>query len=351
MSEPPEPSAQPTSRRAIRAAERAAERAQRAATQTSTGADQQTGADQAATTAPTKSVAPLTQSEPEPATPKEPEPKDVLAAEPAPSRAGRNLPWAITIGLLLGGVIVASLFVRKDAFLAVGVIGCALALWELDRALRTRDIRIPLLPLIVGAVGMLISAYSSGIEALLVAFLLTGGAAFIWRVLDGGGTAAMRDASAGIFAAAYIPFLAGFVMLLLAEDDGAWLVMMFITLVVANDVGGYVAGVFFGKHPMAPTVSPKKSWEGFTGSVLLAALAGFGFTHFVLDLPWWAGFGLGALTVVAATLGDLGESLLKRDLGVKDMGNLLPGHGGILDRMDSILIAAPVVFTAHLLLS
>lgn len=281
----------------------------------------------------------------------DPEPKAVLAAEaPAPARAGRNLPWAIGVGLVLGAVIVASLFIRSEAFLLVAIAACGIGLWELERALRTRDIRIPLLPLVVGAVGMLVSAYTSGIEALLVAFLLTSGGAFIWRVLDGTGASAMRDASAGIFAAAYVPFLAGFVMLMLAEDNGAWLVLAFITLVVANDVGGYVAGVFFGRHPMAPTVSPKKSWEGFAGSLLLASLTGAGFAVFALDAPWWAGVGLGVLAVSAATLGDLAESLIKRDLGVKDMGNLLPGHGGIMDRMDSILVAAPVVFTVHLLL-
>lgn len=269
---------------------------------------------------------------------------------PAPPRAGRNLPWAIGIGLGLGAIIVASLFIRAEAFLVVAIIACGIALWELERALRARDIRIPLLPLVVGSVGMLISAYTSGIEALLVAFLLTAGGAFIWRVLDGTGSAAMRDASAGIFAAAYVPFLAGFVVLMLAQDNGPWLVLTFITLVVANDVGGYAAGVFFGRHPMAPTVSPKKSWEGFAGSVLLAALVGVGFGVFALDAPWWAGAGLGVLAVTAATLGDLAESLIKRDLGVKDMGNLLPGHGGILDRMDSILVAAPVVFAVHLVL-
>ncbi|TDE88291.1 phosphatidate cytidylyltransferase [Occultella glacieicola] len=284
------------------------------------------------------------------ATPDPGEP-DGTDSPPPPSRAGRNLPAAIGVGLGLGAIVVASLFVRKEAFVVLAVIACAAGLWELERALRTRDIRLPYLPLVVGTVGMLVSAYQAGIEALLVAFLLTAGGVFIWRVLDGGGVDALRDATAGIFAAAYIPFLAGFLMIMLSADDGPWRVLMFIALVVANDTGGYIAGVLFGKHPMAPSVSPKKSWEGAAGSVVLAALVGVGFTVFALDAPWWAGLALGVVAVVGATMGDLSESMLKRDLGVKDMGNLLPGHGGILDRVDSILICSPVVFALLLVVA
>ncbi|HET8970659.1 MAG TPA: phosphatidate cytidylyltransferase [Candidatus Nanopelagicales bacterium] len=269
----------------------------------------------------------------------------------APSRAGRNLPAAIGVGLGLGAVLVASLFIRKEAFVVVAVLACAMGLWELERAFRTRDIRLPYLPLVVGTIGMLVSAYQAGIEALLVAFLLTAGGVFVWRVLDGGGLDALRDATAGIFAAAYVPFLAGFLMIMLSADDGQWRVLMFVALVVANDTGGYIAGVLFGRHPMAPSVSPKKSWEGAAGSVVLAALVGIGFAIFAIDAPWWAGLALGVVAVAAATMGDLSESMLKRDIGVKDMGNLLPGHGGILDRVDSILICSPVVFALLLVVA
>src|SRR5699024_5849566 len=126
-------------------------------------------------------------------------------------------------------------------------------------------------------------------------------------------------------------------------------VLVFLALVVANDTGGYIAGVLYGRHPLAPAVSPKKSWEGFAGSVVLAAAVGVAGAVFPRDLPWHAGLLLAVVAVIGATLGDLSESLIKRDLGVKDMGSLLPGHGGILDRVDSILIASPVVFTAMLL--
>nr|WP_231955647.1 phosphatidate cytidylyltransferase [Occultella aeris] len=261
------------------------------------------------------------------------------------------MPAAIGVGLGLGAVLLASLFIRKEAFVVLAVVACAIALWELERALRTRDIRLPYLPLVVGTVGMLVSAYQAGIEALLVAFLLTAGGVFVWRVLDGGGGDALRDATAGIFAAAYIPFLAGFLMIMLSADDGQWRVLMFVALVVANDTGGYIAGVLFGRHPMAPSVSPKKSWEGAAGSVILAALVGVGFAVFAIDATWWAGLAIGVVAVAGATMGDLSESMLKRDLGVKDMGKILPGHGGILDRVDSILICSPVVFALLLVVA
>lgn len=258
---------------------------------------------------------------------------------------GRNVPVAIGVGLGLGLAVIASLFLwRKEAFLGLAIVGCGIGLWELSRAVAVRDIKLPLLPLLVGTVGMMASAYSAGVEALLVASVLTSGGAFIWRVLDGGGVPALRDATAAMFATAYIPFLAGFIALMLAADDGPWRVLTFVMVCVANDTGGYIAGVFFGKTRLAPIVSPKKSWEGLAGSVVLACAVGVAMMMGPLDAPWWAGLLLGVAGVAAATLGDLAESLLKRDLGVKDMGTLLPGHGGVLDRVDSLLFAAPVAF-------
>lgn len=273
------------------------------------------------------------------------------AAEQKPaSRAGRDLKGAIGVGVGLGAVLLLSLFIRDVGFVVLAIVACGLALWELARAVSTRDIEMPLVPLLVGSAGILVSAYTSGLEAMWVAFMLTAGGAFIWRVLEGSGPTALRDATAAIFAAAYIPFMAGFVVLMLTGDGGPWLVLAFIVLVVSNDLGGYIAGVFFGQHPMAPTVSPKKSWEGFAGSIVLTVAVGVGMTVLALDGPWWAGIVMGVAAVIAATVGDLAESLLKRDLGVKDMGTLLPGHGGVLDRIDSMLVAAPVIFVVHLLL-
>jgi phosphatidate cytidylyltransferase len=115
-----------------------------------------------------------------------------------------------------------------------------------------------------------------------------------------------------------------------------------------SDTGGYAAGVFLGKHPMAPTISPKKSWEGFGGSVVAAAGGSAVVLYLWLDVAFYWGLLFGAAIAVVAVLGDLAESMLKRDLRIKDMSQLLPGHGGLMDRLDSILFAVP---TAYLLLT
>lgn len=269
-----------------------------------------------------------------------------------PPRGGRNLPAAIGVAALLIAMVAAGLFVpfgspaRPWGFVALIAAASIIALWEFSTAVGLSGIQISRAPLLVGGVGITISAYVAGVEALFVAFALTAGAAFIWRLLDGGGPVALRDASVSILAATYIPFLAGFVAVMLSLDGGPWRVAILIALAVANDTGGYVAGVLFGKHPMAPTVSPKKSWEGFAGSVLLTTAVGIPATYYLLDGSVALGVILAILATLAATVGDLIESLIKRDLGVKDMGSLLPGHGGILDRIDSILVTSPVIFTA-----
>ena len=143
---------------------------------------------------------------------------------------------------------------------------------------------------------------------------------------------------------AYVPLLGSFAVLLARPDDGEWRVLTFVLLVVCSDFGGFVTGVRFGKHPMAPAISPKKSWEGFAGSVLFCVVGGLALALGVLDGQWWEGLVLGAAAVVSATLGDLGESTIKRHLGIKDMSSLLPGHGGVMDRLDSLLVTAPVVW-------
>jgi phosphatidate cytidylyltransferase len=273
-----------------------------------------------------------------------------LASTDVPVRAprgGRNLPVAIGVGLALLGLVGASLLLVKEVFVLVALAAVALSLWELAHAFGRRGITLPLLPLLVGAAGILVSAYVAGEEALLVSFVLTVGGVVVWRVIDSGGAGALRDSTAAVFAAAWLPFLGGFVMLMLAMPDGARRVLLFVLLAVASDVGGYVAGVLFGRHPLAPSVSPKKTWEGLGGSVLLSCLVGAAGTTWLLGGEPLVGVGLGLATVAAATLGDLAESLIKRDLELKDMGTLLPGHGGVLDRLDSLLLTAPVV---HLVL-
>ncbi|MDX6276012.1 MAG: phosphatidate cytidylyltransferase [Nocardioidaceae bacterium] len=259
------------------------------------------------------------------------------------SRAGRNVPVSIAVGVGLLAVVVASLFVVKDIFVGVVVIALGIGLYELARAFATVGIRIPLLPVLTGGTIMLVGGFYGGMETASIAMALTVIGTLVWRLAEGA-EGFVRDTSAGIFALSYLFLMGVFVMLMLLEDDGAWRVVAFIVATIASDIGGFVAGVLFGKHPMAPTISPKKSWEGFTGSLVVGVAAGIGTVVYALDGHWWAGVVLGIAGVVFATLGDLSESLIKRDLGIKDMGDLLPGHGGIMDRLDSLIAVAPIAW-------
>ena len=260
-----------------------------------------------------------------------------------PSRAGRNLPIAVGVSVVLGVVIIVSLFTVKQLFVGVVAAAIVVGIWEISTAMRQHQIRLPIAPVAVGAVAMLVAAYAEGTDGLVAAFALTVVAVLVWRLLDGQ-VGYLRDVTAAIFVAAYLPLLAGFAMLMLAEDDGPRRILFFIIVVIASDIGGYAVGVLFGKHAMAPTISPKKSWEGFGGSVALCAIAGGVGLPVLLDGTWWQGVLLGLAVVCTAVLGDLSESMIKRDLGVKDMGHLLPGHGGLMDRLDSLLPSAPVVW-------
>ena len=259
------------------------------------------------------------------------------------SRAGRNLPAAIGVGVGLGALIILSLVVRKELMLVIVVAAVAVGVWELRRALSQVSILVPLVPSLVGSVSMIVSAYVGGGEALIVTLGLTCVGILLWRIADGV-LDAVRDVVGGVFVAVYPSFLAGFAALMLAPDDGARRIIVFILVTVLSDVGGYAFGVVFGRHPMAPSVSPKKSWEGFAGSVVTCVAGGAAAVVLLLDGPWWGGALLGACAAVAATVGDLSESTIKRDLGIKDMSSILPGHGGVMDRLDSLVLVAPVAW-------
>jgi phosphatidate cytidylyltransferase len=277
------------------------------------------------------------------ASPMEPVPMEPVPPPERRSRAGRNLTAAIGVGLGLGAVILLSLFLWKPSFLGVVAVAALLGVWELSNALGADRVRVPVVPIAIGGLAILVAAYSGGSESMLVALALTVLATMVWRLPENP-PGYVRDVTAGIFVTLYVPFLAGFAALLLREDDGANRVVVFIVLTVLSDVGGYVAGVLFGRHPMAPHVSPKKSWEGFAGSGLFCAVGGSVMLPPLLDGSPVAGAVIGLAVMLTATLGDLGESMIKRDLGIKDMGSLLPGHGGIMDRLDSLLPAAPVTY-------
>ena len=265
------------------------------------------------------------------------------ATVPGHGRAGRDLRAATAVGLGLAALVLGTLFFWKPAFVGLAVVAITVAGWELSAALARHGVRIPLVPILLGSVLMLVGAYVGGDGTLVVALGLTIVAIVVWR-LGESAPGYLRDVTAGILVAVYVPFLASFAMLLLQPDDGPWRVLTCILVVAASDTGGYIAGVLAGRHPMAPTVSPKKSWEGFAGSVLACLAVGVFAVVVALDGDWWAGAALGAAAVLTATLGDLGESMIKRDLGLKDMSTLLPGHGGIMDRLDSLLPTAPVAW-------
>lgn len=260
-----------------------------------------------------------------------------------PGRAGRNLPIAIAVGIGLGGLIVLSLYTVKISFVGVATVAIGVGVWELSRALRTREVSIPTVPVIVGAAAMIVGGYLRGPDAQVVALALTALAVVVWRLPDGV-EGYLRDVSAGVFAAVYVPFLATFAVLLLAPADGPHRVLTLFVLVAASDTGGYFVGIVLGRHPMAPTVSPKKTWEGFAGSAVTCTVAGAALMFWLFGGAYWQGAVLGATVVCSATLGDLGESMLKRDLGIKDMGSVFPEHGGMMDRLDSLLATAPVVW-------
>jgi phosphatidate cytidylyltransferase len=290
---------------------------------------------------------PITGERPVPPPPFEPVPvrdDDALPeTEKRPGRAGRDLGAAIAVGLGLGAIILASLLVYRPAFLVVVTAAVLVGVVELTHALRAGGFRPPLVPVVIGAVGMMALAWTRGPSGLVVAFLFTVLAVLLWRLADGP-LGYLMDSASGVLVAMYVPLLAGFAILLLVPDDGVARILIFMGTVVCSDVGGYAAGVLFGKHPMAPHISPKKSWEGMAGSVVACVLCATLIVTLTFHGPWWGGVVFGIAIAISATVGDLGESLIKRDLGIKDMGHLLPGHGGIMDRLDSLLPSAALAY-------
>ncbi|MGW1711986.1 phosphatidate cytidylyltransferase [Streptomyces sp. NPDC002156] len=276
-----------------------------------------------------------------------PTPDDAAQPAPAPQKksAGRDLGAAIGVAIGLGAVILASLFVVKAVFVGVIVVAVVVGLWELTSRLQERKgIKAPLVPLALGGAAMVVSGYVRGAEGAWVAMALTALAVLVWRMTEPP-EGYLKDVTAGVFAAFYVPFLATFVAMMLTADDGAQRVMTFLLLTVVSDTGAYAIGWRFGKHKLAPRISPGKTREGMLGAVVFAMVAGALLMELAIDDgTWWQGLLLGLAVAVSATLGDLGESMIKRDLGIKDMGTLLPGHGGIMDRLDSLLPTAPVVW-------
>ncbi|MCK9927110.1 phosphatidate cytidylyltransferase [Frankia sp. Mgl5] len=264
-------------------------------------------------------------------------------------RAGRDLPAAIAVGVVLGAVILVPLFTLYPIWVAVVSAAVAVGTYEVVRALHVAGMSVPLVPLAAGAIAMPVAAYTSGTNGLVLALAGTTLVAVAVRAVrdpaGGGRQSRLRDAAACAFTSAYVGFPAGFATLLTSAPDGHWRTIAFLGTVVASDIGGYTAGVLSGgRHKLAPSVSPGKSWEGFAGSVVGCVVVASVLMAWPLGAEIWQGALLGAAVACTATVGDLGESLLKRDIGIKDMGNLLPGHGGLMDRLDSLLCTAPVAW-------
>lgn len=286
------------------------------------------------------------------------------AASPTP-RAGRNLPAAIVVGLILLAAVLAGLFLWPLGFVFVATAAGVLGVWEVFRALQTRKTTIPIVPVLIGSVAIPFSAFFGGPEAQLFALVAASAAVLLWQSLESA-HGAVTNVVGGVFVLLWIPFFVGFSVLPLHDSGvtppplGVWpglavphsVLQLIVTLllVFANDTFGYIVGASLGKHPMAPKISPKKSWEGFAGSVAGAVVIGVLGTVFILGRPWWEGIVLALAMVGAATAGDLAESMVKRELGIKDMSSILPGHGGMMDRLDSILFGVPVAYVVFSLL-
>ncbi|WP_084361692.1 phosphatidate cytidylyltransferase [Herbiconiux solani] len=273
------------------------------------------------------------------------------ANEKITARSGRNLVSAILIGVVLAGVMVLSLVVFKQIFMVLAVVLVAFGTLELATALRHAGIHVPRVASMIAGVALVPASYYLGAPGQWLVAL--GGMLLValWRLVEAAvsrprptARALLRDIGAGTFVQVYVSFLGSIAVFLVAKDGGQWWVLSFIVTVVLVDVGAYASGLNFGKHPMAPTISPKKTWEGLAGAALAALIGGVLLAIFALHQPWWVGLIFGAVITFTATVGDLCESLLKRDIGIKDMSTWLPGHGGFLDRLDSILPSAAAAY-------
>jgi phosphatidate cytidylyltransferase len=260
-------------------------------------------------------------------------------------RAGRKLLPSIAVSISLIVLVWFALAYQRAIFALLVTIAVVLGIRELNKAFTAVDIKIPLWSLTTAAIGLCTSTWFGGISGLAVATAIAFPCLLV-LLLPRGTVNFVKTASASALALVYIPFLAGFLILLARPSNGLERVMTFVVLVGCNDTFAYLTGVLFGKHPLAPKISPKKTIEGLLGSLIFTIAGGAIAFHYIMGAEWWLGALAGLLTVFTATSGDLIESALKRDMAIKDMGNLLPGHGGIMDRLDSVLFAAPALWLA-----
>ena len=266
----------------------------------------------------------------------EPTPPIDLSTPSPYGRAGRNLWSAIAVGGALGAIALASLLLVPWTFSVVVAAGILISTHELESAFATRGITLVRWPLFVGSPAVVLLAYFYGTTGMLAAFGTTLLLCLVFRLL-GPTEGFATDIAATGFVLGYLALMGGFVSLSLASGLGAERVITFLLLTVGSDIGGYAAGVLAGRHPISTRISPKKSWEGLAGSLVLQCVVGVLAFVYLLESSWWRGLIAAVVLTITATLGDFVESALKRDLQVKDLGTILPGHGGLMDRMDSLL--------------
>lgn len=278
------------------------------------------------------------------------------ANEVIEQRTGRNLPLAIIIGLALGLAMLFSLIVVKEFFMLVAAFLVGFTVFELASALRASGRRVPRWPAVIAGLALIPAAFYLQEQGMWLVLLGSVGFLALWRLVElvnptlrGSAREVWHDLSAGAFIQIYVAFLASFSVLLTSKPGGEWWTLAFVIIVISIDTGAYATGLTLGKHPMAPRISPKKTWEGFAGSVAAAFIAGTLVSLFMIQQPWWFGLVFGGVIVATATIGDLTESLIKRDLGIKDISTWLPGHGGFLDRMDSILPSCAAAYVLFLI--
>ncbi|CAN2208054.1 CdsA CDP-diglyceride synthetase [Candidatus Nanopelagicaceae bacterium] len=260
-------------------------------------------------------------------------------------RAGRKLLPSIGVSVFLILLVWFSLATYRVIFAAIVTLAIVLGIRELNKAFSAVSIDIPLWSLTTAGIALSGATWFGGVSGLAVATAIAFPCLLV-LLLPRGVENFVKTASASALALIYLPFLAGFLILLARPYNGLDRVMTLVVLVGCNDTFAYLTGVLFGKHPLAPKISPKKTIEGLVGSLFFTVIGGSLAFHFIMNSDWWLGALAGVLTVFTATSGDLIESALKRDMAIKDMGNLLPGHGGIMDRLDSVLFAAPALWLA-----
>jgi len=277
------------------------------------------------------------------------------------ARTGRNLLAAIGIGVVLGGGFLASLIIPNLKWLFIifgaGLIG--FTVFELSSALRQAGRDIPRVASTVVAVAVVPLAFFFHVQGLWLATLGAVILVSLYRLIElalrpshrTGARAVWLDLGAGALIQIYVTFMAGFYLVLTGSNRGEWWTLASIITVVVTDIGAYVTGLRFGRHKLAPNISPGKTWEGFAGSIVFAVVAGILLAILMLHQPWWIGLVMGVLLALVGTAGDLTESLIKRDIGVKDISTWLPGHGGFLDRLDSILPSAAVAYVIFLVVA